>query len=388
MFTKKYAPKSSKEIIGQDSAISKLRSGIENSKSMLVHGPTGVGKTSSVYAIAKELNYEVVEVNSSDFRTKDKIQNIIGNAVKQQSLFSKCKIILIDDIDGLSGRSDRGGVQAIQAVLPESSFPIIITSNDPWGSKFNTLRRKCEMVEFPTLNYLSIKNQLKIICEKESIGYEEELLKSIARQSGGDMRSAINDLQNLSILYNEVKDVEDLSSRDKKESILNALRIIFKSSDANTAVQAFNNVDSDLKECYMWIDENLPKEYEGQDLAKAYDYLSKADVFYGRIRRWQYWRYLVYFNTLITAGVAVSKTEKRPGFISYKRSSRILKMWQAKMRNSKKKAIAEKIALKCHVSNKKAYKDILPYIRIMIKKYPAISTEFNFSDEEKDWLSI
>ena len=81
----------------------------KNKKPLLVHGPPGTGKTASVYAIANELGYEVVEANASDFRDKNSINSVVGSALNQVSLFKKGKIILIDELEGFSGNADRGG---------------------------------------------------------------------------------------------------------------------------------------------------------------------------------------------------------------------------------------------------------------------------------------
>ena len=142
----KHNPEKVKDILGQDT--SKILKWLENprKKALLIHGPTGVGKTSSVYAIAKEKNYEILELNSSHFRKKDHIKNIIGEASLQRSLFSKKKLILIDEVDGISGRHDYGGLAELNKVIEKSKHPIILTANDVSDSKFSTLRKKCELV--------------------------------------------------------------------------------------------------------------------------------------------------------------------------------------------------------------------------------------------------
>ena len=61
-------------------------------------------------------------------------------ASKQRSLFASSKIILVDEVDGLSGDSDRGGLQEIERTIEETSFPIILTASNPWDYKFNSLR--------------------------------------------------------------------------------------------------------------------------------------------------------------------------------------------------------------------------------------------------------
>ncbi|MBI2655730.1 replication factor C large subunit [Candidatus Woesearchaeota archaeon] len=396
-YTHKYTAKSAKDIIGQDEVIAKLRNFIANfsnekKNSALIYGSSGTGKTSSVYAIANELGYEVIEVNASEFRNAEQINLKVGNAMKQRSLFASGKIILVDEIDGLSGHQDRGGIQAITKLIEISTYPVILTATNPFDNKFSSLRSKSAMMEFKPLDHLSIFNILKVICGNEKIKHDDELLKALARRAGGDARAAINDFQSLTQGKKEMtkESLEELSGREKTENIMSALNRIFKTTDLKIAISAFDNVDEDLDQQLLWIDENLPKEYTNpKELAKAYEMLSKADVFSRRIRRWQHYRFLIYINALITAGIASAKKEKNKNLVEYKPTGRILKLWWANQRNAKKKAIAEKIALKTHSSKKDILKSTMPYIPIMFRNKEmgkSIVKELELEEEEVGWL--
>jgi replication factor C large subunit len=119
-----------------------------------------------------------------------------------------------------------------------------------------------------------------------------------------------------------------------------------------------------LDEILLWIEENIPLEYQGNALTKAFDALSKADIFKGRIYRQQYWRFLVYENFFLSAGISSARKLKSSKFVPYKRPSRILKIWLANQKNAKIKAIVNKYAGFCHMSKKKAMKEkyLLPFI--------------------------
>jgi len=165
MLTEKYAPKKHSEIIGQEEAVKNLISCIKNDKHALVIGASGTGKTSSIFAIARELNYEVIELNSSDFRSKRKIGEIVGNSVRQQSLFSRKKLILIDELEGLSGQKDRGCLSEVEKLIDESVFPIILISNK-LDRKLSRLKKRCNLVKFSRPDYKLILSYLKEICKK------------------------------------------------------------------------------------------------------------------------------------------------------------------------------------------------------------------------------
>jgi replication factor C large subunit len=396
-FTSKYKPQNTSEVIGQDEQLKEIKKNVseygkkKTKKALLVYGPSGTGKTSTIHALAKELDLEIIEVNASDSRNTDSLEQKILPAIKQQSLFGKGKIILIDEIDGISGNQDRGGVPTLIKFIEESSFPIILTANDPWDQKFSSLRKKTVMIQYKAINVLAMVKHLKEICKKEGIKIEDDALSVLSRRNQGDLRAALNDLENISSSNKDIKkeNIEDTSEREREETIINALLKIFKTKDPAIALRAFDNVDEDIDKIFLWIDENLSKEYTNEeDLAMAYNQLSEADVYFGRIRRWQYYRYYAYIYEILSAGIALSKKEKNTGYIQYKPTSRILKIWMANQKNAKRKSISAKLAANTHISAKKAFHEI-PYIMAMSKDKKLIgkiADELKLEKEELEWL--
>ncbi len=395
-WTRKYMPSRCSEVAGQQVQVQKLKRFVERhkqskKKAALLHGFTGSGKTCSVYAVARELNCEVLEINASDFRDAASINSIIGSASSQMSLFGTGKIILVDEIDGISGREDRGGVAALAKLILKSAFPIVMTANSPWDKKFSPLRKLSEMIEFNPVNSTDVYGVLNDICRSERLAADEGALKSLANRSGGDLRAAVNDLQILtgSARVLSQNDVDSLSDRNRIESMVNALVRILKTTDFETAAAAFDNLEEQPNEWFLWIDENMPAEYKNpRYLAKAYEAISSADVFNGRIKRSQYWRLLVYIKLLLTAGVATAKDEKLSGVVNYTQTSRLLKIWMANMRYNRRKSIAEKIAEHTHTSTAKIIQN-MHFYKPMIKNGSngrKIAEELHLDEEELEWL--
>lgn len=394
LFTTKYTPQNSAQIVGQSLAVSQLKDYIvhykeQKRRAALLYGPIGVGKTSSVYALAQELQYDLLELNSSDLRNAEAINSFLGSALGQQSLFFRPKIILIDEIDAISGTNDRGCLPALIKSIEKSSFPVILTANDPFDSKFNGLRKICLEIEFPKLDHKAILQRLEFVAQQEKIVFEEKALSSLARQVDGDLRAALIDLQGCASRGAvSFALVMELSDRKRTESILHALSMIFKSSKAENALPALDDIDVDLEEVFLWIDENLPKEYSSATvLAKAYEHLARADVFQGRIKRRQHWRFLVYVTSLLTAGISSAKEERNPLFIEYKRTMRLLKIWQANQKYAQRKEIAGKIAARTHTSRKVVMEDFSYYQMIFEKGNRALLVrELELTEEEVEWL--
>ena len=382
----KYRANCFADVKGQDLAIEKVKIFLKQfpkRRAVILHGPPGTGKTSLAYALASELDLEVFELNASDLRDKEKIEQVLGPATQQRSLFKSGKIILVDEVDGISAK-DRGGLSELLSILEMTSFPILITANDIWQQKFNLLRQKSELVQLKEVDYKIVLDVLKNICIKESCSINQDILTSIAIKSRGDMRAAINDLQNLANSKDEIL-VKDIGERNKEISIFNALQHVFKTAKVDTKmVDIFDDVNMNIDEIFLWIEENLPSEYHGEELFKAFEALAKADVFRGRIHRQQHWRFMVYEYFFLGAGVASAKKTSKDGWTAYRKPSRILKIWLQKQRAEKKKSISQKYAKYAHTSHYQAMKEFL-LLKIILKN-PAVRDELKLTEDEIIYL--
>jgi replication factor C large subunit len=374
----KYAPQSTKEVVGQSTmALSKHAQRNPKSKAILIHGPAGTGKTSSVHALAREAGYELVEVDASSVRNAESVKKIVGNASLTMSLFGK-RVILIDDVDSLS---DRGGITELIKCIKATRTPIYLTAIDPWDKKIRTLRGYCELVEFKKVRTTSIKALLRKICDNEGVKAEDPVLYSIALHAKGDVRAAINNLEMLSG-DGEVTEYEldAMGYREKPVSVFNALQTLFKTTRFHEAIHALDDVGLDFNTRLLWITENVPNEYSLQsELASAFNALSRADVFNGRIRRRQYWRFLVYVNALMTAGVNIAR-EKDSGFVKYKNPTKILKLWKSKSKRELRKQLATKLKPSFNASLKKTLQ-ALPFIKALARNEEFIKAYELTSDE-------
>ena len=392
----KYSPKRTKEVVGHKDAIARITRYLEHyrpgGKPLLLIGKSGLGKTAVVHALCHELDFELLEVNASDSRNKEAIDSIVGQASKQQSLFFRKKAILVDEVDGVSGMQDRGGIAALIAIIPSSKFPIIFTANDKESEKLKPLFKASDVVEMDELKNEEILARLAHIAKEENLSIEKEQLSAISRRAGTDLRGAINDLQSLAQGKAITKeDVEQLSQRETEENVRAALLRIFKTTSAEVALPAFDNVDEDVDRLLLWIDENLPREYKTpEDLARGFDALAEADKHFGRIRRWQYYRYYVYIYNLLSAGIALAKDKKYPGATEYKPTGRILRMWIYNQKNFKRKKIAEALSPHLHASTRRIRQDTLPYLKFMAKHdkkgIKVLCEQYGIDDETAEWF--
>jgi len=378
----KYKPKTFADIKGQNIAISKIRSFVKSfpaKKAAILYGPAGSGKTSIAYALANELKAEIIELNASDLRNRINLNNIVGNSSQQQSLFNKNKVILMDEVDGISGFYDRGGLQELISLIEQTCFPIIMTANHIWDRKFAQLRKKTEMIEVKALNHGDIFEIIKRISDKEGAKLSDEVLNAISVTVRGDVRAALNDLQGIE------DETTLLAERDREESIFNALKQVFKEAPNPRIVDLYDKLNMPIEEVSLWLEENIPREYEGKDLARAMELLSKADVFKGRIYRQQHWRFLVYQNFLLSYGISASKSKIKREFTTYKRPDRILKIWMINQKNLIKKEIAKKYARFCHISLKRAMNEFPLIVNTL--KSDEVQKKLRLEQDEVDFLN-
>ncbi len=393
VWTVKYKPKNLKEFVNQQEAVDTFLKWIKTwkqGKALLFHGPPGTGKTSLVEAYAKENNLEFIEMNASDFRTASDIQSVIGQSMLQTSLFKKSKLFLIDEVDGIAGREDLGGVGAIIKIIKESKYPCVLTANSPYDSKLRTLREHCQLVQFKKIHMFDMERKLKQICEKENIKTDTDILKQLAKRSDGDLRSAINDLETISQGKTsiEFKDLEVLGYRERETNVFDALKMIFKTKSALASKLSINNVDKDPEEIFWWIENNIANEYEDPiEIAKAFDALSKADLFRNWVSLRQYWRFKAYMIDLMTGGVTVSKKEMYRKFTRYQYPQNIMILGRTKGSRAEQKELLTKLSRQLHCSTRKLKIHYLPYFKIMLKKpYKEFMDSLNLTKDEIELL--
>jgi len=392
MWVEKYRPKSLDDYRGASKKKKELKEWAENweqgDKSVLLHGQAGTGKTSLVEALANDLGFELVETNASDVRTKSKLKSELKEATRQASFFGGQKLILIDEVDGMSGNSDRGGVKEIGKIVSETRFPIVMTANDAYDQSIRSLRNKSKSIELGSVHTNSIAAFLRDILEEEGINYEEGVPKRIARQAGGQMRSAINDLEATARGKEKLTkdDLDVLGQRDNRQEIFDSLKIIFKTKNLSNANRATENLDEDADTLMQWVRENIPREYKRpEDLSSAYNQISRADLFNGRIRRRMNWKLLKYVYDFSTIGVALSKDEKYSGWTKYQYPSKIKQMGQSRASRQKLDSISSKMGEKLHMSKKDIKADLPLYSRLF-RERPEIADSLELEEKEIEFL--
>lgn len=385
LWTEKYRPRTPGEIISQKKPIEEAQAYLQGWKpgaGLLLHGSPGTGKSLLVEILTQERGFLLLRMNASDKRTAGEVESVMGEASRQRPLFHKGKIILLDEMDGISG-GDRGAVGAIVKLVKTSRFPVFLIANDPWKPKLLPLRGCCRFVKFSKVNSLSIAKRLREICQEEGIEAEPEALKSLARWSQGDMRSALLDLQNLCQGRKGIKteNLESLGFRERGASLFESLPVIFHSRSLSASRKAIREAERDPDDIFWWIEQNMPQELKTpEELARGLEILANADMFRQRIRKHQNWRFKAYMSDLL-AGSAVHK-ESHTGWVQYRPPDKLIMMGRTRGKRASMLALCRKIGERTHCSPSRVRRDILPYLKIMLKKQKGLVEALDLTPED------
>ncbi|MEM4568316.1 MAG: replication factor C large subunit [Thermofilaceae archaeon] len=383
IWVEKYRPRKIDDVVGNPEAKKAfvawlnrwLAGNPPDKKAILLYGPPGCGKTSLVQAAANQLGLELVEVNASDVRTSEALRRKVLRAATEGVLAgARGKIILLDEVDGIDPRADRGGLETIFEIIQKSRYPVVLTANDPWDPKLRELRNYCEMVEFRKLGKRDVMKVLSEICKKEAVECDPAVLDAIAENSEGDLRAAINDLQSIAEGRRSVKleDLEILGYRAKQLNMFEVVRAVLTAKRPEAARSVLSMPSLDYEMLMLWLNENIPHQYSPSltAISDAYDALSKADVMLARIKRRQAWTLLPYALDLMTVGVASARDKPPFKFVKYEFPKKLRLLASTKEEREEKLRVFRAIARACHTSLRTVILEVAPFLKLICENDP------------------
>jgi len=374
-WAEKYRPARLEDIVGNTTAIRQIAAWAMNwtnkSKPLLIYGKPGIGKTSSAYALANDMGWDVIELNASDQRTAAVIEHIAGVGSVTASLTGSVrKLIVLDEADNLQGTADRGGAKAIIECIRNAQQPMILIANDLYGLS-PELRFRCEPVLFKAIPARSIGPRLKYLCASEKITCSDAAIRSIAESAEGDIRSAVNMLYASAIGRDRLEDLQvHTSQKDERVSIFSLITAIFHTTPDDELMRLSYDVDDTPETIEQWIEGNVHLLPTPSAVAEGYRHLSRADEYLGYTYRRQYYTLWRYATAVMLLGVADAAEGK--GI-----HTRIMppERWQKMSTAKKQKAIRiitlNKIAGTMHIPQNTLRENYLDIISQLVEHDPA-----------------
>jgi replication factor C large subunit len=188
-----------------------------------------------------------------------------------------------------------------------------------------------------------------------------------------------------------MKDLGSLGERDSTPNMFNAVESIFQTGNCKRSRDIAASLDETPDNLILWIDHNLPSVYrDPADLHAAYEALSRADIFLGRVKRRQYYGLWGYATDMMTCGVSMAKSRDIRGYIKIGFPLWLMKMSRSRSMRETKAGFANKLGRLTHASNRMVLQDVLPYFKVIYAQDRefrlGMTRRLNLTEEEVGFL--
>ena len=256
-FHQKYRPNNLDELVGQKFISITLKQALLTKKiapAYLFNGPRGTGKTSSARIFAKSLNcqafdqptitpcckcdlcrqitdgsaLDIIEIDAASNTGVENIREIIERA-RFAPTQARWKVYVIDECHMLSTAASNALLKTIEE--PPSRVVFILATTNP-ERVLNTIKSRCQKFDFRRISPSDIFQHLSEIAEKESIEYEVQALKMIAKRSNGGMRDAQSLLEQLNLLPEgiTINNIQNLLGEVSESELTNLIKSLVENN--------------------------------------------------------------------------------------------------------------------------------------------------------------
>ena len=361
MWSEKYRPQRLIDLIGNEDArksfVEWFKKWRKGTKPLLLVGPPGIGKTTMANLASRDFSFDMISLNASDVRNKKNIQEILEPVLGNQTILGQ-PMIFIDEVDGIHGRSDYGGVEALINILKESTIPIILAANNGSSDKMKKIKKVVKTIVLRPLPPRLLRLYLNMILDKENAQINPGILIKLISKSNGDIRSMLNSSQALVTGFEpsiertfESLDIEEGINAFYKSQSIDEARVVLYSMriDPREKINAF----------YSSIITSSVSHLEMENFLQV---ISEADLLYGRIMKTQEWRLLRYLDSIL---LGLYKKDTTIRYSQYNLSWQVLN--RLRWDGSKFKSISKNLSKQLHISSSTFATFYLPYILFCMK---------------------
>ena len=375
MWSDKYRPKNILDLVGNEEARKSFVEWFANWKKgikpILLVGPPGIGKTTLANLAAKQFGYDLISINASDVRNKQSIQETLSPVLGNQTVLGT-PMIFIDEVDGVHGRADYGGIQAITNILKESTVPIVLAANSDSSDKMKSIKKAVKTMELKPLSPKLLRLYLNRILQLEGVKISSDSLTKLVTESRGDIRSMINSVQAIVTGFNPMTE-KSFESLDIEEGI----NAFYKAKSIEEARSILYSLRIDPREkINAFYSSIITSKVSLDDMQKFLRVISEADMLYGKIMKTQQWRLLRYLDAIL---LRLYKKDVSVRYSKYNLSWPLLN--RLRWDGTKIKSIIGSLAKTMHVSKSTFSTLYFPFLLYCIKN-KKIDMKFDESLEE------
>ena len=361
MWSEKYRPQRLIDLIGNEDArksfVEWFKKWRKGTKPLLLVGPPGVGKTTMANLASRDFNFDMISLNASDVRNKKNIQEILEPVLGNQTVLGQ-PMIFIDEVDGIHGRSDYGGVEALINILKESTIPIILAANNGSSDKMKKIKKVVKTIVLRPLPPRLLRLYLNMILEKENAQINPGILIKLISESNGDIRSMLNSSQAL------ISGFEPFTERTFESlDIEEGINAFYKSQSIDEARAVLYSMRIDPREkINAFYSSIITSNVSHLEMENFLQVISEADLLYGRIMKTQEWRLLRYLDSIL---LGLYKKDTTIRYSQYNLSWQVLN--RLRWDGSKFKSISKNLSKQLHISSSTFATFYLPYILFCMK---------------------
>lgn len=209
-WVEKYRPAKFSEIVGNEETIARLEifSREGNVPNVILSGPPGVGKTTTILCLSRILlgpsfREAVLELNASNDRGIDVVRNKIKMFAQKKVTLppGKHKVIILDEADSMTEGAQQALRRTMEIYSKTTRFALACNTSD---KIIEPIQSRCAVVRFSRLSDAQVLAKLLDICKREDVSYAEDGLEALVFTAQGDMRQAINNLQSTFVGFGHV----------------------------------------------------------------------------------------------------------------------------------------------------------------------------------------
>ncbi|XP_027982404.1 replication factor C subunit 1 isoform X2 [Eumetopias jubatus] len=273
-------------------------------KAALLSGPPGVGKTTTASLVCQELGYSYVELNASDTRSKNSLKEVVAESLNNTSItgfystsqhgsggaahsVSTKHALIMDEVDGMAGNEDRGGIQELIGLIKHTKIPIICMCNDRNHPKIRSLVHYCFDLRFQRPRVEQIKGAMMSIAFKEGLKIPPPAMNEIILGANQDIRQVLHNLsmwcaRSKALTYDQAKADSHRAKKDIRLGPFDVARKVFAAGEETAHMSLVDKSDlffHDYSIAPLFVQENyihVKPVAAGGDMKKHLMLLSRA----------------------------------------------------------------------------------------------------------------
>ena len=251
-------------------------------KMMVLHGPPGAGKSMVTSIVCKENNYQIVEIQSGDQRSRNLLQTCITEASDNMDLSSfgmyqgkenTKKILLMEDSTSLPSS------QTVSQMVERARVPLLCICVDAKDPRIKTVKQVCKYIPLVRPKLAECRDFVKLVQEAENLKLQGTAVDEVIISCGYDVRQILRALR--MIKADGITRSEDVKKKDWNRNIGESASRFFRSDlTFGTLSSEYFTEPSMLS---LFVHENYPKVNASslecmESIAQAADCVLKADV--------------------------------------------------------------------------------------------------------------